>query len=89
MSANQKHTFDLNDLENDLLETTSNFDLESLNAYEEASNHSGETTSTINNNEPTLESILNEKDDDFDDHELLKSFQTSSTDMPAQETRLI
>ena len=84
------HSLDLNDLENDLLETTSNFDLESLNAFEQASHHSGESTTTINNIEPTLESILNENDDDdFDSHEFLKSFQASckSTDTPIHETR--
>ncbi len=91
MSANHhQHTLDLNDLENDLLETTSNFDLESLNAYEEASHHSGEIPITNNNIiEPTLESILNEDDDDFETNQLLKSFQVSykSTDKVTQESK--
>ena len=78
MSENQL-IFDLNDLENDLLESTSNFDLESLSGLEDgymASSNSSEKGS--NRKVPTLESILNEEDDDFNGDEILRSFQAFS-----------
>lgn len=76
MSSSQQ-VFDLNDLEDDPLELTSNFDLESLTGNH-LDSENGSLTNSIyeNKNTLTLESILNE-DDDIETDELVKSFQAS------------
>lgn len=71
-----QQVFDLNDLEDDLLESASQFDLESVTG--ESPNDTANSTTDLSSEAAlTLESILNEEEDDFDTDELLKSFQTS------------
>jgi hypothetical protein len=70
----QHQVFDLNDLEDDLLESASHFDLDSI-AGELQSDTANSTTDMSSEAPMTLEAILNEDDDEFDSEELLRSFQ--------------
>ena len=85
-----QHVFDLHDLEDDHLESTSNFDLESLTGnHLDSFNDNGSLTNSITESKEglTLESILNEEDD-FETDELVKSFQASiKLKEPNEETK--
>ena len=78
MSDNNNITFDLNGLEDDLLETSSNFDLNSLAASNEAFGSETDSINQLNFSQHplTLESILNEEDD-FENDQIIRDYQSS------------
>ena len=74
---------DLDELDNDLLETDTDFDLLALSS--ESVHQSMMRKQTITNEaEPTLESILNESDD-YENDEILQSLQTPLTTLEITE----